>query len=219
LQEELEGQMARLMGRMLREQRRRVFALLEQDKLRVGDAFWGEEVALFQHELSRFLTGMFIKAEDDSSRVRPQKKALPDILAIAADFAMGLALDLARGLTDTARRAVSDVVLRFATIGGYTIGDAEDDLIDMGIFDANRAAMIARTEITRTYALAEERVQDEYAAAGIEVQLFWNTVGEDACPICEPLDGTFEGEGEFLDGLRPPLHPNCRCWLTLAVPE
>ena len=78
---------------------------------------------------------------------------------------------------------------------------------------ATRAAVIARTETARAYALgslAAWQVSGEVAASE------WLTAGDELeCPICAPLNGQQANLGRpFAGGLYyPPAHPNCRCAL------
>ena len=81
-----------------------------------------------------------------------------------------------------------------------------------------RARMIARTETLR--ALNESRVAAirEAAAHGLvdpeTAVLVW-VASPDACPECAPHDGETAPIDEGFEFGGPPLHPNCRCAVTL----
>ena len=69
----------------------------------------------------------------------------------------------------------------------------------------NRSKTIARTEIIRGYNQAQI---NQYKNAGLK-HFQWLTAFDDrTCEDCAGLDGTIHPVDE---GVRPPLHPNCRC--------
>lgn len=87
------------------------------------------------------------------------------------------------------------------------------------VFGRQRARLIASTEVTRSYATAN---QISYRQSGIVKKIQWRTaVGERVCPICgglhnkiAPLDEGFSG---VVSGGIPPAHPRCRCWIVPVV--
>lgn len=73
---------------------------------------------------------------------------------------------------------------------------------------ANRAEMIARTELLRAsnIGLRKTYADNEEVLDGEE----WYTARDDrACPECAAMDGL--SVPDETDGEQPPLHPNCRC--------
>lgn len=87
---------------------------------------------------------------------------------------------------------------------------------DADIFSENRAAMIARTEISRAQVNAN---LDAWKATGLVSKVKWLAVGPDPCPICEDNDGVIRGIGEeFPSGdIMPLAHPNCYCILQAVL--
>jgi hypothetical protein len=92
----------------------------------------------------------------------------------------------------------------------------------------DRAEMIARTEVMRAVNAGQDAVWREQAAAGVvppTARRVWVvTPDERLCPRCGPLEGeTVELLGRFGDVVGhvsvsyPPLHPRCRCTLSLVV--
>lgn len=110
-------------------------------------------------------------------------------------------------------------------------GEPLDALIEdlAPVFGAQRAELIASTEVTRAYAEANRQA---YRQAGMRY-VRWNTANDErVCPVCGPLNGRVIGiDARFDDALSddvrdqfrnlrfeiPPAHPRCRCWLTTWV--
>jgi hypothetical protein len=133
----------------------------------------------------------------------------------AAEAARAYTFELVKGLTETSRDALRDVISAFVETPGMTIGD----VIERLPFDEQRAALIATTEITRAYATGQAAAGDAMKEQFPDVRVVktWFTNNDDrVCPICGPLNGEEVDEdedfgGEF-DG--PPGHPGCRCWVS-----
>jgi len=135
----------------------------------------------------------------------------------ALEFAKTYAFDLIKGIDATSLDRVSAAVQSFIELPGYTIGDLEDLL--KPIFGETRSRMIAVTETTRAYAqgqkIAAVEMKKEYP--DVRVVKTWFTNNDDkVCELCGPLDGAeVDSDAEFDGGIdAPPLHPNCRCWLS-----
>ena len=79
------------------------------------------------------------------------------------------------------------------------------------MFGEIRAEMIAITEATRAF--SEGNIQ-EWLASGVVDGIKWMTAEDElVCPICEPLDGKEGSLTDGIEGLKPPAHVRCRCWL------
>lgn len=83
----------------------------------------------------------------------------------------------------------------------------------------SRARTIARTEVSAAANVGRYAGWEEGVAAGVfpDAMLKEWVTGFEACPVCDPFDGTkVPWREEFGIGvLMPPAHPNCRC---AAVP-
>jgi hypothetical protein len=88
-----------------------------------------------------------------------------------------------------------------------------DDIMGADIFSENRAAMIARTEISTAQVMGNFNTWKE---SGLVTKVKWLAVGPDPCPICEDNDGEIREIGQpFPSGeIMPLAHPNCYCILT-----
>lgn len=90
------------------------------------------------------------------------------------------------------------------------------DIQNADIFSEDRAAMIARTEISRAQVNAN---LDAWKQTGLVEKIKWLAVGPDPCPICLDNDGEIREIGrEFPSGdVMPLAHPNCYCILQAVL--
>jgi HK97 family phage portal protein len=125
---------------------------------------------------------------------------------------------LIKGLTDTTRNLVKQVVDNARANGGITNEELIRQLTPA--FGRRRAEMIAVTEYTRSASNATTVYRDYLQDFGIDTQRVWNTENDEIvrkCPICYPLNGKSEevwGE-RFPDGA--PAHPRCRCDISIRI--
>lgn len=143
----------------------------------------------------------------------------------ARDWANRYVGELITGIDATTMRRVQAEVSEWV-VNGEPLDSLIADL--SGIFGAERAELIASTEVTRAYAEANRLA---YRDAGMKY-IKWNTAHDErVCPVCAPLNGQVVGiegrfDGALDDDVReqfnarfeiPPAHPRCRCWLTAWV--
>jgi SPP1 gp7 family putative phage head morphogenesis protein len=111
-------------------------------------------------------------------------------------------------IVETTRQAVRQQVAAWVTTGD-PLSTLIRDLTPA--FGRRRAEMIAATEVTRAFAEAERIAIDATDGLG---GYEWQTARDDrVCPVCGPLHGRRVGKGQTFDGLFPPAHVNCRCWV------
>lgn len=108
-------------------------------------------------------------------------------------------------------------IIADAFAGNIAPGDVEDAIAQAGAFSAERAATIARTEISRAnnYGALSGYIASR-DGAGISLKKAWSPDAE-ACDIClgNEDDGAIDLEDEFSSGdAAPPAHPNCECAIT-----
>lgn len=132
----------------------------------------------------------------------------------AQAFLQGHALELAKGINDTTKGRIREVLNI-----GLREGLGRDDLAlrVRGVADDMvewRARLIAQTEVIRAYTQGSLQV---YELAGAE-RKEWLDGQSEACQQCQDLDGTTaELKGYFEGGLDgPPAHPGCRCSIAAA---
>lgn len=124
-------------------------------------------------------------------------------------------------ITDTMRDSIRNTIAQGLedNIGTLAISDAIEAL---GGFSADRAALIAHTEVARANSTAS---LDSYRAArddlGIATKKAW-LLGPEPCEICQSNadDGEINIDDDFSSGDdAPPAHPNCECVLVPVVQE
>ncbi len=141
----------------------------------------------------------------------------------AAQWALNYAGQLIRDMTGARVRRVQQEIARNIELG-ESIGQLRQRLETM--FDANRADMIAATEVTRAFA---EGNMAAWRESGLVELRRWNTANDElVCPICGPLHNMVVALEDDYNAQRsdnqsaivvsaPPAHPRCRCWLTPVV--
>ena len=134
----------------------------------------------------------------------------------AAQWAMSYGYELARGLVQTTRDALQAEVAEYVR-NSETIGQLTGRIRAASGFSAERARMIAVTEVTRAFA---EGNMVSWRASGVIQKRRWNTNNDElVCPVCGPLAGKVVAlDAPFDGGIgNPPAHPRCRCWITPVV--
>jgi len=127
-------------------------------------------------------------------------------------------------LDDTTEARLRTELENFIKTSGYTIGDVIKGLVDAGL-DEEIAEIIAQTEITRVFALAEERqehkIDEENDDDWDDIRKIktWFTCNDDmVCEVCRALHNrTVLVDDDFTEGIAsPPAHPGCRCWISTS---
>jgi len=129
--------------------------------------------------------------------------------------------DLVKGIKRTTQRSVDEALtlqreLRETIPTGFEAGVTQRDLRRRlsETFGPRRAAMIAVTEVTRASVQGTMGFMAQLRHEGVRVVAIHRTnKDERVCPICKPRDGK-PIENIYQE---PPLHVNCRCWVTARV--
>jgi len=128
----------------------------------------------------------------------------------AVDWSRQYTFDLVQGITDTNRNLLQQSISAFFE-QGQTRQELEERLLRS--FGPVRAEMIAVTETTRASVQGELAITEELRQQGIEMRPIWQTNNDDlVCPICGPKHNK-----EIKDGVYPPAHPRCRCWVNHEI--
>lgn len=145
----------------------------------------------------------------------------------ARDWALRYTDDLLAQLGTTTARIVGQSVARWIN-NGEPLQALVRDL--RPAFGAQRAKLIASTEVTRAYAQGSK---EAYVASGVVKKLVWQaSMDERVCIYCGSLHGKVVGIEESFDGALPadlqektrpfalpPAHVGCRCWILPQVEE
>lgn len=184
----------------------------------IDERFWQAE----QQSLAAILLPRITQAAQDGA-----EQALADlprdaragvdwnrVSGAAQQWATEHTYELVKGLTDTSRAFLRDAISEWIS-SGEPLAELVDNLAPM--FGANRANLIAATEVTRAFAQSNRIV---WQASDAVTGMRFNTAADDhICAECGPLDGQVFALDD--DENAPPLHPGCRCWLSpeVHVPE
>lgn len=109
----------------------------------------------------------------------------------AASYALKYTDKVLRKFNDTTRDGVGAVLGRWIGSEGATLGDLVTALEQAPLFSLQRATLTAITETTRAFSQGEMIAGEELATLA---------------------DVPMRSKGS---GLEPPLHPGCRCWITV----
>lgn len=135
----------------------------------------------------------------------------------AAEWARNYTYELVRGINETTREALQAQISAFVETPGMTLGDLYAGLP----FGQERAQQVAVTEVSRSYAaanqIAGEELKKEFPGVRVEKQWF---VNEDdiQCEICgaladlPPVEINEKWTLNDEEYENPPAHPRCRCW-------
>jgi HK97 family phage portal protein len=143
---------------------------------------------------------------------------------ILADEGTRKALDagiskMARSYNETTLEQLKKVLGEKLTQEGGTNLTELTNAVD-GVYsfaDERRAGLIAKTEAFRAANWAN---REAWAQSGVVKSLKFYTAEDDrVCPRCAELDGTEVGiedkffHDDYSDGMAPPVHPDCRCYI------
>jgi SPP1 gp7 family putative phage head morphogenesis protein len=132
----------------------------------------------------------------------------------AREWALAHTDTLLNQLGTTSGKVVGQAVGRWAG-NGEPLQKLINDLAPA--FGQARAERIAATEVTRAYAEGSTRT---YQESGVVQKVEWATARDErVCIVCGPLEGKTVPVGSKFDGLYPPAHVGCRCWVLPVVKE
>lgn len=131
----------------------------------------------------------------------------------ARSWATSYAGELIRNIEQTTVNSVRQSVSRWID-NGEPLQALIDDL--RPTFGAQRAELIASTEVTRAFAEGSTRA---YQATGVVGEIEWQTARDErVCPVCGPRHSKRSTlAAREVDGIGIPAHPRCRCWWVPVV--
>lgn len=176
--------------------------------------FWlSEEALLWEAASGLYLSALFSGMDGGINTLPPELQTLLDYDVLNTDalkFIEKYRYDLIKKITETTRTQVQEALSNWIR-SGDPLSVLETTLTP--IFGANRANMIAVTEITRAFA---EGNAIAWKATGFVSQVKFNTSRDDkVCPYCSPLAGQIFDVDDY--GHKPPIHVRCRCWNSPVV--
>jgi SPP1 gp7 family putative phage head morphogenesis protein len=122
--------------------------------------------------------------------------------------------ELVTGINETTLRAMQQSIAEWVT-NGEPLEVLVNELDPL--FGRARAELIASTEVTKAYAEANRIA---YQESGVVATMIWRTARDElVCPVCGPRNNTRAALNETFDGLLPPAHPRCRCWIAPYIED
>lgn len=212
--DELERAYGRLVARLLKEYGGNLAEVLGDPPSlsNIPPDFWDVESRRWMQALAPFGERVYLEAATRLMAEIPIGVDWTLVNERAVNWARQYTFDLVRGLQDTDRRMLQEAVGAYFE-QGQTIGDLHERIARS--FGPVRAEMISVTEVTRAASEGEQAVAKELAAQGIEMVPVWQTNNDElVCPLCGPRHGK-----QITDGVYPPLHPRCRCWVNHELPK
>lgn len=132
----------------------------------------------------------------------------------AANFARRYAFDLVTDIVENDQHTLSVLVQNYFE-KGWTMGELTEKITG-DVYGPARAEMIAVTEVTRAATQGELAIAGDVRRQGIDMVPIWETNNDEmVCEICG--DPNRVGK-PITDGLYPPAHPRCRCWVNHVLP-
>lgn len=157
----------------------------------------------------------------DSTTYRPPSAASQALLDNVNDQAIAYARkhsgELITGVTERTQERVKEVIQE-GLKNGWSVDKVADELRRKGHFGEDRAAVIARTEISAAQNAGMVKAGIIYGRqTGQTISKVWVTDGH-PCPKCAEHEGEMVlVSEEFEGGANVPMHPNCMCEIELVA--
>lgn len=212
--DELEKAYARLVAKLLKTYGSSLLEVLGDppDINNIPQDFWEEEAKRWVSALAPFGEKVYLEAARRLLEETPIGVDWSLVNQRAVEWARGYTFGLVRNLFNTDMRLLQQSIAAYFE-QGLTMGDLVDKL--MSAFGPVRSEMIAVTEVTRAASEGEQAVARELEAQGISMVPVWQTNNDElVCPECGPRHNQ-----QIADGIYPPLHPRCRCWVNHELPK
>lgn len=180
--------------------------------------WWENERLILRPILENFLRQTAMAAAESAAR------QLPAVARYQVDWALvneaawrrsrDYSYELVKGITETSEAFLKETVSEWIDTG-QSLDALVGAITEGGMFGARRAQMISVTEVTRAYADGNRMA---WAASGAVDKVRWQTaVDERVCPSCGPMHNQTDVVGGDFEGMGPPAHVNCRCWIIPVV--
>ena len=180
--------------------------------------WWEEELRLLAPIMQRHLREGYMAAAESAAR------QLPAIARYQIDWALvneaawrrsrDYSYELVKGICETSEAFLKEAISEWIDTG-RPLDELAGQLAQSGMFGPMRSQMIAVTEVTRAYA---EGNRMAWGASGVVDGVRWQTaVDERVCPQCGPMHNRTDTVSGNFEGMGPPAHVGCRCWLIPVV--
>ena len=195
------------------EVRDKAMKILEKNKGKITATAYKEIRALINKEFKNI---------DFSNEIRQALKDVVKVTGLQIDvdkgpikFVENYTFDLCKKLTENQKARLRHILLE-------ELSTTEDTNITEKIMQTlkttrHEAERIARTELSRAVEWSRYDYYQNYAKKhNVKVIAKWNTRRDKkVCPKCKALEGKEWDVNKI--PVKPPLHPNCRCYLTYRI--
>jgi hypothetical protein len=215
---EVEKRLARVVSRGMRAELDKLLGLLGDppDLTNVPADYWQNGWRGLQKEVEPVLLDIYLN----------QAEVLMHDMGVGVDWALAnttaanwarrYTYDLVSGLSTNTRNGIEVLQRQIASFyeDGLNLGELRSRLEPY--FGPTRAGVIAVTETTRSASEGERALVEQLKEeSGIAMIPIWQTANDEkVCETCGPKDNK-----EIVDGVFPPEHPNCRCWVVYRFPK
>lgn len=213
--DELERRLARIVGRDLRAELQKLMDYLgDPPRLaNIPDAYWQNGWRDIQKDVEPALLDIFLQQAEGLMAEIGIGVNWDMVNTTASQWSRQHTEGILQQLFTTRYEHLNTTIPRFYE-EGWNLGQLRAELETW--YSPVRAEMIAVTETTRAAVEGEralvEALQKE---SGIAMVPIWQTSNDErVCPICGPRH-----DKPITDGIYPPRHPRCRCWVTYEFVE
>ena len=220
--DELERRLARVIGKEQRAELTRLLELLGNPPRleNVPQAYWLNGWKDMARQVEPVLMDIYLGQAQAMLGAIPIGVSWDLVNKGAAEYARRYGYDLVKEIMQNTERGVGELLTALQSEipnfyeQGMNLGELEDRLSRW--FSPMRAEMIAVTETTRAATEAEREVaKDIEQESGIHMTPIWQTENDEiVCPECGPRH-----DQPIEDGVYPPAHPRCRCWVVHELPK
>lgn len=212
---ELERKLARVIGRDMRSELDKLMELLGDppDIMNVPHEYWQNGWRGLQKDVEPILIDVFLGQAEGIMRDVGIGVDWAVVNTIASTWSKQHSESVLKRMFDKTYEGINQTIPEFYE-QGLNLGELKQRLERW--YSPVRAEMIAITETTRAAVEGERALVEELEKqSGIHMIPYWMTNrDETVCPTCGPKDNK-----EIVDGVFPPEHPNCRCWVVYRFPK
>lgn len=212
---ELERKLARVIGRDMRSELDKLMELLGDPPniMNVPHEYWQNGWRSLQKDVEPILMDVFLGQAEGIMRDIGIGVDWAVVNTIASNWSKQHSESVLKRMFEKTYEGINQTIPEFYE-HGLNLGELKQLLDDW--YSPVRAEMIAITETTRAAVEGERALVEELEKeSGIHMIPYWMTNNDEkVCPTCGPKDNK-----EITDGVFPPEHPNCRCWVVYRFPK
>lgn len=181
------------------------------DLIKAADVELNVEVgAAMLESIEASLSDVFFASAEEAATAMGLEVSADILLADAIAYAKSESAVLVAEITKTTENTLREIIAK-SIKNGETVQETAIRIMTSTAFDANRADMIARTEIVNAHTAGNILV---WKRSGLVDEIEWITAHDElTCDVCASNNAKVVKIGkQFPSGaFRPAAHPRCRC--------